>query len=66
MVRGGIFGIWIVSCIFVKSILASSFIASIRRPKGFIALSLLLNSSLYFGWNAPSYAGLDGHDFSLT
>ena len=64
MVQGGIFGIWIVLCIFVKFI--ASFIVSIRRPKGFIALSLLLKSSLYFGWNVPSYAGLDGHDFNLT
>ena len=38
MVQGWIFGIWIVLCIFVKFILASSFIVSLLRSKGFIAL----------------------------
>ena len=65
MVQGGIFAM-IELCIFVKFILASSIIVLIWRPKGFIAFLFLSNSSLYSRWNAPSYAGLDGHDFNLT
>ena len=52
-------------CTFVREIVDSLRIGSIRSPNGLIVLSFCSNCSLYLLWKMESYAGLDGHDFSL-
>ena len=64
IIQGGIC-VMMLLCIFAREIVDSLRISSIRRPNGLIVLSFCLNCCLYLLWKMQSYAGLDGHDFSL-
>ena len=64
IIRGGIC-VMMLLYTFARKIVDSFRIGSIRRPNGLIVLSFCSNCCLYLLCKMQSYAGSDGHDFSL-